>query len=235
MLIKTKGIVFRTLKYSETSVIADIYTEECGLMSYIISGVRKKNARTKASLLQLMSIVDLVAYHSDRRKLHRIKELKASYVYQSIPFEVKKGAICLFLAVLSSKSIKETEPNPQLFEFITAELEKLDSLTSGYANLHIEYMIGLAKLMGFGIEGNFHSSHQFFDLQNGKFVELLPDHIYFLDNVEILGRCLSSTMLEVKLTRNQRNEIVGDLQKYYRLHVENFPNLQSHEILHEVL
>ena len=47
MLLKTRGIVFRAIHYSETSLIVDIYTEERGLQKYIISGVHSPKARVK--------------------------------------------------------------------------------------------------------------------------------------------------------------------------------------------
>ena len=93
MLIKTRGIIFRSIKYSETSIITDIFTEEKGLRTYIISGVRKKNARVSASLLQVMSLVDLVVYHRDDKDMTRIKEIKAAHIYQSLPFEIAKSSI----------------------------------------------------------------------------------------------------------------------------------------------
>ena len=118
MLIKTRGIIFRAVKYSETSIIADIYTEEKGLRSYIISGVRSKKAKVKASVLQVMTLVDMVAYHRDNKELNRIKEIKAAYVYRSIPFDIVKGAVGLFMIELARKTIKEAEENPGLFNFL---------------------------------------------------------------------------------------------------------------------
>ena len=93
MLIKTQGIIFHTKKYSESSLIVDIYTQEKGLRSYIISGVRSKKSKVSASLVQIMSLVDLVVYHRDDRDLTRIKEIKPAHVYQSLPFDVRKSAL----------------------------------------------------------------------------------------------------------------------------------------------
>ena len=55
MLIKTRGIVFRAVKYGETSVIADIFTEEKGLCSFIGGGVRSARARMPFNLFQSMT------------------------------------------------------------------------------------------------------------------------------------------------------------------------------------
>ena len=45
MTHKTKGIVLRTVKYGETSVIVTILTELFGLQSYLINGVRSSSRR----------------------------------------------------------------------------------------------------------------------------------------------------------------------------------------------
>ena len=77
MLIKTRGIILRTLKYGETSLIMDIYTENYGLNSYIVGGVRNKKSTTKSGSLQIMSLVEIVAYHKSAKSLYRIKEISA--------------------------------------------------------------------------------------------------------------------------------------------------------------
>ena len=73
MLIKTRGIIFKAIKYSETSLIMDIYTEEKGLQKYIISGVRNKRSKVKTGLLQPAMLVDMVAYYRENKPMNRIK------------------------------------------------------------------------------------------------------------------------------------------------------------------
>ena len=122
MLIKTKGIIFRSIKYSETSIITDVFTEKKGLRTYIISGVRKKNARVSASLLQVMSLVDLVVYHRDDKDMTRIKEIKAAHVYQSLPFEIAKSSVGQFMLELTRKAVREPEENLPMFKFVYENL-----------------------------------------------------------------------------------------------------------------
>ncbi len=239
MLTKTKGIVFRKLPYSETSVITDIYTLEHGLMSYIISGVRKPKARTSASLLEVMSIVDMLAYHSDKKKLHRIKEIRPAYVYQSIPFEVHKGAILLFMGELCSKTIREPERNPELFETILNYLKKLDQLQTGYSNLHLEFMISLADELGFGPTPNYSTLNRGFDMMGGEFVELQPTtHFHFIPEASDFARLIQKARGdsdELHLTRESRSALVDHLVDYFRIHVDNLREINSHIILREVL
>ena len=98
MLIATRGIVFRTIKYSESSIIADIYTEARGLQSYYINGIRSEKAKLKAGLFQPMSLLEIVAYAREDKSLNRIREARLTYAYQSIRFDGRKGTINLFSA-----------------------------------------------------------------------------------------------------------------------------------------
>ncbi len=48
MIHSTKGIVLRTVKYGETSVIVTIYTELFGAQSYLVNGVRTSSKKGRA-------------------------------------------------------------------------------------------------------------------------------------------------------------------------------------------
>jgi len=60
-IINTAGIVLHQMKYGETSVIVKIFTEELGLQSYIVRGVRSKKAKIKYNLLQPGNILKVLS------------------------------------------------------------------------------------------------------------------------------------------------------------------------------
>jgi DNA repair protein RecO (recombination protein O) len=234
MLIKTKGIVIRTIKYSETSVIADIFTEEKGLLSYIISGVRKSRSKTQASMLMPLSIVEMVAYHSDRVKLHRVRELKPAYVFSSIPFEVRKATICLFLSELCLKTMKGTDASPSLFHFLETQIIRLDQEQEHFLNWHLFFMIGFAEQLGFAFEPPAIPGSTYFDLLHGKFLNEKPDHAYWTADAEGLTHLINKEFTH-PYTRQERNTLVDDLLTFFRLHIENMRELNSHRVLRQVL
>ncbi len=235
MLIKTRGIILRTIRYSETSLIADIYTEEKGLRTYIISGVRSKNAKTGMGILQLMSIVDLVAYDKENSAIHRIKELKAAYVYEHLPFDVKKAAVGMFMTELAVKTIRETEVNKGLFAFLCESFLSLDEAREGIGNHHLRFMIDLASFLGFMPGQNYSADTPWFDLQEGVFVAQKPA-THFLDEAQsaLFSRLLSRET-PVAMQRTQRQALLNKMIEYYQLHIENFKELNSWHILQEVL
>lgn len=220
-------------------MITDIFTEEKGLMSYIIGGVRKKRSRISPGLFQLMSIVEIVAYHSDQQKLHRIKEIKPALLYQSIPFDVRKSSMTLFMAELCSKSIHETEPNPELFRYIYESLASLDRAKDEYTNHHISFMLGLARELGFELQQRRQAEEIYFDLETGQFHQHASQHMHFLNEDE--SDDLSDFMRQEKnghytqLTRSSRRAMLSNLINYFRLHIDHMSDLKSFHVLSEVM
>src|SRR6202007_845513 len=118
-LHKTKGIVLRTVKYGETSMIVTLFTELFGVQSYLVNGVRTstKKGTGKATLFQPSAILDLVVYHNELKQLQRIKEFRWGYLYQHILSDVKKNSVALFMVELLARCLKQPEAHPDLFHF----------------------------------------------------------------------------------------------------------------------
>ena len=239
MLIKTKGIVLRTVKYSETSLICDIYTEKMGLQTYIISGVRKKNAKIGASLLQVMSLLEIVAYHRENKDINRTKEIKPAYVYSEIPFQLHKSAVGIFIAELLQKTVKEAVPNPELFEFIWNTYMYLDLTKDPVSNLHLTFMVQLAEYLGFMPGGEYEEEKSFFDLKEGIYTVEEPLHTYSLshnqsDLLQKFSKLPITESHNLKLARQTRQQLLNRLIEFYQHHIDDFQRLNSHEIFKEV-
>ncbi len=240
MLINTKGIIVRTMKYSESSIITDIYTEEVGMQSFIISGVRSKSAKTKAGIFQVMTIVDLVAYFKSSSKLNRIKEVKLDHIYEAIPFQVPRSSVGIFMTEIARKSIVEPEENPRLFKFVCDAFIFLDTTQQSFANLHLWFMLELTSFLGFLPGGAFTDNTPFFDMREGLFMKEKPDHQQYLDEEmsSFISQFLQLTKEnchEIRMNRVQRKRLLLNLIDYFRLHIDNFPTIQSHIILEEVI
>src|SRR3954466_5850032 len=102
MTHKTKGVVLRTVKYGETSVITTVYTELFGVQSYIVKGVRQasKKSHGKALYFQPAAILDMVVHHNDLKNLNFIKEFQWAHLYQHVLFDVVKNTVAMYLIEL---------------------------------------------------------------------------------------------------------------------------------------
>ena len=99
MLHQTKGIIIRTVKYGETSLIISAFTELFGVQQYIVNGVRtsKKSSGISAMQLQVGNILDMVVYQNDRNTLQHIKECKQAVHYNDLFSNVVKNTVMLFM------------------------------------------------------------------------------------------------------------------------------------------
>ncbi len=130
-------------------------------------GVRSSGGRgSKAALFQPMFAVEFEGLVSTKMQLHRFREVRSGLVLQSLPFDVRKSTIALFMAEVLYRLVKESEPNPNLFEFVWRSVEALDALGEGTANFHIWFLARLSRFLGFG-PGNSYASGDWFDIREG--------------------------------------------------------------------
>lgn len=244
MVFNTKGIVIRTVKYGETSVIVAIYTELFGIQSYIVNGIRtatKKNPG-KAGLFQPAAILDLVVYHNELKNLQRLKEFKWGYLYQHVYSDVLKNAVALFMIELLQKTLKQPEHNPDLFHFIEDAFIHLDeSKQLVTANYPLYFALHLAAFLGFRFSDDYSEQNSFLDLQEGEFVHEQPIHPYFLGGqYSFLTSQLLKTMQpheldELRINKDTRRVLLQAYQNFYALHIADFGTLKTLPVLHEVL
>jgi len=240
MLHKTRGIVFKTTDYSESSVVVQIFTEKFGLQSYMVNGARKPKAKIGRNMLQPLHLLDMVVYHKDAGGIQRIKELKNSPVLQSVPYDVIKSCLALFLNEVLYKSVKQQTAEEHLFDFIFSAIEWLDHQQEGIANFHLLFLIKLTRYLGFYPDRYLSGEADYFDLKNGTFSRYKPESVLYLSpphtqNFTTLLESNFENIGNIKLSNDERRYLISKLLDYYALHIEGFGHIRSHEVLEEVL
>lgn len=244
VLHKTKGIVLRVTKYGETSLIVLIYTEQFGIQTYLIQGVRSSSVKrsSQANYFQPGAILDLVVYHHEQRTLQRIKEYKWAYLYESLLFDVIKNSMLLFIIELISKTIKQPESNANLFAFLEEGLLWLDKHSiEESASFPIYVSIHLCSFLGFQMHTNGNPDHQIFHISDGKFSEETSvNSIFFEGESVMLLKELMQVMhpkdlTEIPLNRKHRHEILEMMAVYYRAHIPEFGQMKTLPILKQIL
>ncbi|HYM92613.1 MAG TPA: DNA repair protein RecO [Chitinophagaceae bacterium] len=241
---KTKGIVLRTVKYGETSLVVTIFTELFGIQSYLVNGVRvsSKKGSGKANLFQPSAILDMVVYHNELKNLNRIKEFKWAILYQNIFSDVKKNAVALFMVELLTKCLKQPESNPDLFHFAEDAFLHLDQAGDAItANFPLFFAIQLPLFFGFRITDNYSSQNSFLDLREGKFEAQQPVHPHFLEGkqAEVTSHLLKVMQPEeletIRLNHEFRRSLLFSYENYYALHLQDFGTLRTLPVLKEIL
>jgi len=244
MIHKTKGIVLKTVKYGETSLVVTMLTELFGLQSYLVNGVRApmKKGAAKANLFQPAAILDLVAYRNEFKNLQRLKEFRWSYLYQHILSDVRKNAVALFMIELLTKCLKQPEANAELFYFVEDALTHLDKANDTVtANFPLFFALHLAVFFGFRISDEFTENIHYLDLEEGRFVTHQPNHSHYLQDSEaiavshILKIMQPNELQEVVLNQEMRRRITHGVEEYYALHIPDFGAMKTLPVLRELM
>ena len=231
--------MLHTTPYSESSVVAKVFTRQLGVRSYIIKGVRGRGGRIKQNLLQPLSSLDMVVYNNEKTDLNYIKELSPRNVstYQQINVSIE-NALRFFMTEVLYKALREAEPMPALFDYVDATTTHYPLPTTHYP---ITFLLTVARHLGIEPLDNHSVREPYFDLQEGRFVSaptettLSPSlseklHQYLLS---FHSPALLCTPLHSSL--DERTALINALLTYYHLHLSGFSHFHSHEILHTIL
>ncbi len=244
MLHKTKGIVLKTTKYGETSLVVSIYTELFGIQSFMVNGVRTftKKGHGKASLFQPAAMLELVIYHNELKNLQRLKEFKWGYLYKNILSDVRTNAVALFMVELLQKSIRQPETNAELYYFIEDAFLHLDEASdSVLANFALFFSLHLTSFFGFRINDNYSVTNNILDLKDGTFISEVPPHPHYLEGdlsyntSQLLKVMQPEELVQVRLNQGVRRRLLQAYQDFYALQVSDFGHMKTLPVLQEIL
>ena len=177
-----QGIVLQSIRYGDTSLIVKVFTRNLGLRSYMVKGAFNRNSKSRAALFQNLHLINYVeAGKPNKSSLGYMKDVQLTTVYQSIPFEINKSAILMYISELLSKTLTEQEQNEPLYDFIARSLFWLDLVHEDYANFPLFFTLELTRHLGFYPKTN-HEMGYCFDMMEGQFAHDYPVHPYYFDN-----------------------------------------------------
>jgi len=239
MIEKTRGIVLHHIKYTDSSIVAWLYTRKFGRQSFMIKGIRNKKSGRHSAFFQPMSLLDLVIYYKESRGMQTVKDFSVAYTPSDICFNIMKSSVAIFLGEVLASVLREETPNEELFDFIERSIVYFDGCNEGYANFHIAFLSGLSSYLGFEPGLRSSGAGRYFDMLNGSFVALPPDHGNYANEEisEILAAFFATSYENINrivLTGSLRNEVLDTLVKYYSIHLPGLKKVRSLEVLKEV-
>ncbi|NGM74618.1 DNA repair protein RecO [Sphingobacterium sp. SGL-16] len=238
MLHKTRAIALKITNYSENSVVAQFFTEEFGIQSYLINGARKPKAKIHVNMLQPLHLLDLVVYYKDTGSLQRIKEATSWPILQQIPLEITKSSVAIFLNEILYKVLKQQQPDPHLFNFIQQSILWLDQTDEPIQNFHLCFLMKLSRFLGY-MPSSSDEILPYFDLVDGVFTKYAPAHTYTLQapHTHMFHAILNVSYEEshlIQMKHEDRIYLLSQIINFYKVHTENFGTVNSLQILEEI-
>ena len=243
MLHNTRGIVLRSVKYGETSLICTVFTELYGVQSYMVQGVRTAKAKThNAGLLQPSTLLDLTVYHNPQKKLQRIREFRPAHVYHSLHEEVIKNSIALFSVELLLKLLPEDAVIPELFEFSFDYFTGLDTMpVNDVANFPLWFIIQCGNILGYPLRGNHSAGTAHLNLGEGAFTESAPATSPYVndEDAKALGKLLEAdglaSLKDVHMNAAMRYRLLDWYIEFLHQHTQHLGAIKSLAVLQAIL
>jgi DNA repair protein RecO (recombination protein O) len=243
MLQPTRGIVLRAIKYGDTSLIVTVFTRSFGIQSYIVQGIRSAKAKQqRAGLMQPATLLDMVVYNKPLQNLQRIREFQPAHIYRSLHEEIVKNSIALFSIELLLRLLPEHAPMPEVFDLAFNYLCLLDEEHAGdCANLPLYFIIGISRLLGYEIHGNYSTATPHLDLAEGAFSSSPPrvgSSLQDEDIAALAGLLKTEEPGELKriaLNAAARNRIIDWYIEFLQRHTQHMGAIKSLAVLRAVL
>ncbi len=237
MLVPTKAIVLRSIRYSDADMIAKCYTASDGLKSYMLRGILKsKKGKIKAAMFQAFSQLEIIARHKNKGSLEYIKEAKITAINTAIRSNVQKSSIAFFLSEVIQNAVQEEEQNKDLYVFLEeaiAWLEQEDKV----ANFHLFFLVKFTRYLG--IYPWFEQDqHHFFNIKKGHSEASETDQ-YSVGgkNCALLKKLMSlepEELAKLKLNQETRNKFLVFILSYYQIQLQGFRQPKSLEVLNQL-
>lgn len=235
MQVGCDALVIHTIRHGEQSVVAQLFTRQFGLISFLVKGVYSRKS-SKSALLQPMQVVHVQFRLKENADLVFAGEIKALSNYRNIPFTPGSLAQLSFINEILFKTLRQREADEVLFDYLRAMLHLLDESHYGVPDFHLRFLIDYTHFLGFGIEISTNNSACFFNPTDGVFSNLLSTSCWSLDATQYLIALAtaSPSQLAIQSNRVKRNEMLGLLLNFYRYHIPSLGILKSPDVLQAV-
>lgn len=237
--MKLQIIVLNTLKFKDSALILNGYTNLFGKQGFVIYGGGRSKKNNILSQLHPLSIIDAELSNVKKGSLPVIKEFSAALNLTDIRTGIIKNSISVFLGELIFKTLREIEPNPQLFSFFVNSIINLEQIKESAANFHTIFIVDYCKHLGYLPEKNFSKNNNLFEIHSGGFSS--PDSItgvfFSKESSQILVNILtkeSQNNINLQLNGDSRYNFITDMLRYIGYHQGIEVNIKSLDVLHEV-
>ncbi len=229
MLHKTNGIVLRSIKYGDSSLITTIFTALLGTQTYMVQGVRSSKAKqNRAGFFQPGMLLELVTYQQPQKNMQRIREFQAAYIYTGLQEDVVKNSISIFSVELLLRLLPEQAPLPALFDMAYEYFIALDKMSlHQVANFPLFFIIQCSKILGYDLKEAESDAHA---------ASAMPINN---DDAAVLNLLLAADnyadLEKITMNADTRLRLIDWYVAYLQKHTQHMGNLKSLSVLRAIL
>lgn len=245
MITKTTAIVLRTVNYSESSIIATLFTYKHGTIAVIAKGARRPKNKLSAYLVP-GQVLEVVYYMKTTRSVQTLSEASYYLKLDQIRTDIEKMALATTTMELVRQITHENEVNEGLFIFLLKLLKWIHSMDAIKKIMFPYIQIRILEHIGIGLQPDESISQDnpgygYINIASGTFSSESASE----QSVKLTGKqykfvreCLQSqkaSILETNLKEQELKELIEYLDRYIRYHVEGVKPRKSDSIFEQIL
>ncbi len=234
-------VALKTTKYSDTRTILSAYSREYGRVSFTLpAGSGRAAARIRALTMPL-GVIECVGEWRPGREIMPMRQPVQSIALTTLHSDPVKQMLSMFIAELLAAVLRESDPDPALYDYIVAGIRILDEADARRtANFHICFLFNLGRHLGIEPDVSTYSLGSVFDIADGRWRMSAPVAGSYLppdeaDVVYRLSRMTFANMHCFRFNRCERNAILDVIMDYYSTHYVSLRRLHSLDILRTML
>lgn len=242
MIVKSDAIVLKTVDYSESSIIATLFTRDKGKVTVIAKGARKPKNKF-AAFLVVGQLLEIVFYTKEGRSVQTLSDVSYCEKLNSLRIDIEKMGLMMSTMELVSQVLHESEVNRSLFDFLQRTLVWVDkqkdisSLMFPYLQLRIAEQIGI----GIQLTNEEDTGNGYLNISSGSLSASAEDeHAERFTSAQFAFmkksvHSANASVLRIVMNPGELKKLIQILDKYFIYHVEGIKPRRSDKIFDQLL
>lgn len=237
-MFSTQAIVIHHIQYGDHGLILKSLTPDKGMSTFFLNRCYSKGRNKYPFLFSPLSIIEISCKSNSSGSMNTISTVELLMPFKRIAHDFFRSAITVFMAEMLLKTLVFENSGPNIFKFVQRSTLALDSYDSIPPCFPIYFGFKLAALLGFAPENQ--ALGNYFHLEKGMFViDPAEDHYCLgLEQSLLLKDILQAndeSIEGIKGNATLRRTLLDNMLIYYQLHIPESKEIQSAEILRELL
>ncbi|MDE6716954.1 MAG: DNA repair protein RecO C-terminal domain-containing protein [Muribaculaceae bacterium] len=233
------GIVTDLIRHNDRHNIISLFTRELGRVSLLVPAGGGKSGRMRNARLQPLSVIESDVNFRAGKSLQNLGSVALKEIWRDLYFHPVKSAIVMFLCEFLNRYLRESSPEPLLWDYVVEALRELDGRKKGLSNFHLAFLTGFLHFAGISPDLSELERGDYFDMQAGIAVAERPSHRHYLFPPEagflpLLMRMNFNNDFLFRFQSGERRMVLRKILEYYAVHYPGMAAMKSPAILEDI-
>ena len=249
MVVDTPVIIFKSVSYSESSLIVTLLSEKHGKIAVMARGARR-NKNKFGGMLEPGSLLEATYYYKPTREVQNLSDVSRITPTWKIHQIVEKMAIGIGTIELCDQLCHVHEPMPEVFGFLEQFLPWLHETRENPRNLFPYIQYRLAQLVGIGMAWEIDSSQPYepsppelcyLNVENGCISNIPADGLKFsltksqMHYLRCIRNNTKTRLLRESFPASDIKNLIHHFDVYFQYHLEGVKPRRSDAIFEQIL